>query len=170
MSDRDESERAERLWRKAAEGAQPLAPTPDRVRRRRPRSMSPTGEPGPRFRLDSWGEHCEGRAASGGEEALDRIHRGEWPVDLRLDLHGLTAEQARDELRAMLRRALRAGLTGVLVVHGRGAGSAAGPILKESLPEWLAAAPHGSRVLAFSTVGPHGGRGGATLVALSSGL
>lgn len=166
MSNREERERAEGAWRRAAEDVEPLAPAPERVAGRRVRRAATPGERGERFALETWGEHHEGWVGPDGEEALDRIRRGAWPIDLRLDLHGLAADAARAEVGAMLRRALRAGMTGVLVVHGRGTGSADGPVLKEALPGWLAAAPHGADVLAFGTAGPHGGRGGATLVAL----
>jgi len=168
MSRRDEEdERAERLWRRAAGDVEPLPDRPARVGGRPRRAGgAATDAPSPRFEVETHGEDVDGWAGRAGQEALRRIHRGEWPADLRLDLHGCGVEQARQEVRATLRRALRAGLGGVLIVHGRGVGSEAGPVLKGSLPAWLAEPPHGSRILAYSSAGPHGGRGGATLVAL----
>jgi DNA-nicking Smr family endonuclease len=163
----EEDERAERLWRRATGDVAPLPERPARVERRPRRAGgAATGGAAPRFEVESYGEHVDGWSGKAGEEALRRIHRGEWPADLRLDLHGHGAEEARQEVRAVLRRALRAGLGGVLIVHGRGVGSEGGPVLKGSLPAWLAEPPHGSRILAYSSAGPHGGRGGATLVAL----
>lgn len=162
-----EEERAERLWRRAAGDVAPLPGGPGRVdgRRRRAPRRAPATRPS-RFQVESYGEHRDGWAGRAGEEALRRIHRGEWPADLRVDLHGSDARDAREQVRSVLRRALRAGMAGVLIVHGRGVGSPDGPVLKGALADWLAEPPHGSRVLAFSSAGPHGGRGGATLVAL----
>lgn len=163
----DEEERARRLWRRVAGEVAGLPEGPGRVVvRRRRGGRAATGGRGVRFEVESYGEHRDGWAGKAGEKALSRIHRGEWPVDLRLDLHGRHAEGAREDVREALRRALRAGMTGVLIVHGRGLRSGEGAVLKEAVPGWLAEPPHGSRVLAFSSAGPHGGRGGATLVAL----
>ena len=52
------------------------------------------------------------------------------------------------------------------MVHGRGLHSPEGPVLKEALPGWLAAAPIGARVLAFATAGPEAGGAGASYVLL----
>jgi DNA-nicking Smr family endonuclease len=52
----------------------------------------------------------------------------------------------------------------VLVVHGRGMRSEAGAVLRDALPAWLAAEPHGPSVLAFAAGEPQ--RGGATYVLL----
>ena len=168
MPRRDEDdERAERLWRRAAGDVEPLVDRPTRVGRRARRAGRAGAEaPSSRCEVATYGEHVDGWAGKAGKEVLRRIHRGEWPAELRLDLHGCGAEQARQEVRSTLRRALRAGFAGVLIVHGRGVGSEAGPVLKGSLSGWLAEPPHGSRILAYSSAGPHGGRGGATLVAL----
>jgi DNA-nicking Smr family endonuclease len=155
-----------RLWRQATGDAEPLPERPRRIDPRRRRSVPATTARATVLHVESYGEHVDGWSGAAGEEALRRIHRGEWPAQLRLDLHGDDAEEARRRLRSALRAARRAGLSGVLVVHGRGVGSVDGPVLKRSLPGWLAEPPHGTRVLAFSTAGPHGGRGGAMLVAL----
>jgi len=69
-------------------------------------------------------------------------------------------------VRRFLRQALAAGCRSVLIVHGRGRRSPGAPVLKRSLPGWLAAPPHGERVAAFTTAPPHLGGPGATLVLL----
>ena len=54
----------------------------------------------------------------------------------------------------------------MLVIHGRGLHSDAGPTLKAALPGWLAEPPHGASVLAFESAGPGRGGTGATYVLL----
>ncbi|MFQ5418592.1 MAG: Smr/MutS family protein, partial [Myxococcota bacterium] len=54
----------------------------------------------------------------------------------------------------------------VLVIHGRGRGSADGPVLKSALPGWLALPPLGASVMAFASAPPGDGGAGATVVLL----
>lgn len=134
-----------------------------RSRRRRQRVELPSIE----FELSTFGDHQQGRRAGLDAESLRRLELGEHEPEMTLDLHHLDAEAARAEVRGALKRALRAGLRVVRIVHSRGRRSAGGPVLKEALPGWLAEAPHGRAVLAFTTTGPFGAGGGATLVLLA---
>jgi DNA-nicking Smr family endonuclease len=52
------------------------------------------------------------------------------------------------------------------VIHGRGQHSAAEPVLKRQLPDWLTAPPLAAHVLAFSPAPTRLGGAGATLVLL----
>ena len=108
----------------------------------------------------------EGRAPGVAPEVLDRLRRGEVEPGLRVDLHGFPEDEARGELRDAVRRARSAGIRCVLVIHGRGLRSAAGPVLKEALPRWLTEPPLAAWVVAFASAPGHMGGTGATLVLL----
>ncbi|QGT79102.1 DNA mismatch repair protein MutS [Guyparkeria halophila] len=95
---------------------------------------------------------------------LRKLKRGGYSVSASLDLHGLTVEQARQEVgdfirseRGQMRRCVR-------IVHGKGYRSADGqPVLKTRLNRWL---PQRDDVVAFCSAPPHDGGTGALYVLL----
>ena len=112
------------------------------------------------FEIERAGETTAGIARGIDRRHLRRLKRGEVPVDLRLDLHGMDARSAKAELVRTLVAAHDRGQRCVLVVHGRGQRSEAGPVLKGRLPRWLAAPPLDALVMAFASAqGKHGGTG-----------
>lgn len=138
------------------------------VRRQRvQRSLEEIGEP-VRFHIEQWGEppneQWEAVVPGVGRQPIHRLRRGQVRLERTLDLHGLDAPAARDAVVDTLRRMWDLGERGLLIIHGRGLHSESGPVLKESLPEWLAAPPHGQRILGFLTAPPELGGAGATLV------
>lgn len=69
---------------------------------------------------------------------LRRLRSGEFTVGAELDLHGLTAAQARIALREFVAAAVTRGITCIRVVHGKGRGSGPrGPVLKNAVNVWL---------------------------------
>jgi len=144
------------------------APAKVVVRRQRvQRSLEEIGEP-VRFHIEQWGEppneQWEAVAPGVGRQPIHRLRQGKVPLERTLDLHGMDAPAARDAVVDTLRRMWDLRERGLLIIHGRGLHSEAGPVLKESLPEWLAAPPHGQRILGFLTAPPELGGAGATLV------
>jgi DNA-nicking Smr family endonuclease len=113
---------------------------------------------------DRGGGRVDGAASGFDRRRLARLRRGDPPPDRQLDLHGLRRDEARRRLRGELRDALAAGERCLLVIHGRGARSETGAVLRDALPAWLAEEPHGARVLAFASADDHAG--GATYVLL----
>jgi len=101
-----------------------------------------------------------------------RLRRGTLPVEARLDLHGLTQEQAHHALNGFLARQFAAERRVVLVITGRGfstrgQASAEGTgILRRSLPRWLHEGVNRERVLAWSPAQPRDGGSGAFYVLL----
>ena len=73
---------------------------------------------------------------------------------------------ARAALHRHLIEAQRAGQRCALVVHGRGLRSREGPVLKRTLPAWLADAKVARLVLAFAPARPEDGGEGASYVLL----
>ncbi len=96
-----------------------------------------------------------------------RLKRGDYAVEGRLDLHGLTREEARGAVERFLRESRLGGKRCVLVVHGRGRHSEAQlPVIKEALHGWLASGRFGRLVLAFASARPADGGAGALYVLL----
>jgi DNA-nicking Smr family endonuclease len=136
----------------------------------RERPAARLGAPGchPRLEITRAGERIEGRLPGFAPRQMRALGAGEMPVELTIDLHGYPESEARGTLRDGLRRARRAGMRCVRVVHGRGLRSAAGPVLKEALPGWLSEEPVAAWLLGFISAPPRLGGTGATLVLLRS--
>lgn len=92
------------------------------------------------------------------ERTLRRLRRGDFSIEDEIDLHGLRRDEARHALKSFLDESVARGLGCVRVVHGKGTRSGPdGPVLKASVPDWLA---RRGDVLAFvSASGKHGGSG-----------
>jgi len=97
---------------------------------------------------------------------LERLRRGEFAVEDELDLHGLTAVEARAALRQFLTEALARRRACVRIVHGKGLRSRnREPVLKGKLRKWL---PMRQEVLAFCQAPAAEGGAGALLVLLKA--
>ena len=118
------------------------------------------------FELARHGERVEGLAQGIDRQHLLRLRRGEWRIERRVDLHGLTAPEARRELASELQDAALEGARCVLVIHGRGLHSESGPVLRDGVLAWLTAPPLAARVMAFATALPRDGGPGASYVLL----
>jgi DNA-nicking Smr family endonuclease len=99
-----------------------------------------------------------------GSDVLSKLRRGHWTLQGEIDLHGLTADEARDHLSQFLLDARGRGSRCVRVIHGKGLSSPAKePVLKGKVRRWLA---HWDDVLAYCEAPRHAGGGGAVLVLL----
>lgn len=95
---------------------------------------------------------------------LRRLRRGEYRVEGEIDLHGLTAAQAKQALREFLSEALRRNWRCVRIVHGKGLRSGhRGPVLKGTVAAVLRRL---DPVLAFVSARPVDGGTGALYVLL----
>ncbi len=90
-----------------------------------------------------------------------RLFRGEVPIDLRLDLHGMTAARAHKQLIQFIVSAANGGCRCVLVITGKGLG-----VLNGHVPNWLKQPPLSLHVLALAEARPKDGGGGAFYVLL----
>lgn len=95
----------------------------------------------------------------------ERLRKGEIPIDRRIDLHGLTLEDAHVTLDRFLVRAWLEGARMLLVITGKG-GQAASGVLRTEVPKWLSDGPHAAKVLRTATAQPKDGGGGALYVLL----
>jgi DNA-nicking Smr family endonuclease len=154
------------LFAEAMKDVEPLRGKRPVLRRHRAESGPGDLPRTPRFRVEHVGERVSGLLDGRRPRTLVRLRGGAFPVEHRLDLHGFTAAAARDEVETAVERAWREGRRCLLLIHGRGLRSAAGPVLKERLPEWLTAVPAARRVVAFTSAPDHLGGSGALLVLL----
>ncbi len=107
------------------------------------------------------------------KRSAQRLKRGRLAIDGRIDLHGMTLDQAHAALDAFLDRADRAGKRCILVITGKGRraramdrdtdrdfGAAPRGVLRDAVPRWLQVGANRHRVLAIETARPqHGGDG-----------
>lgn len=99
-----------------------------------------------------------------GPEVVRKLRRGVWAIQAQLDLHGSRRDEAREQLGAFLRDAVRTGLRCVRVVHGKGNGSPGRePVLKGKVRSWLV---QKHEVIAFTQARAQDGGHGALIVLL----
>lgn len=148
------------LWHHVTRDTLPLdgqkaepVPTPE------PRPAPPTAASAP---LAEPAAHSALPAASAprgiDRRTLQRLKRGLVQIDARLDLHGLTQDEAHRHLTLFLAHHQRQGARCLLVITGLGGRS--GGILRRMTPRWLAEPPNAQRVIAHAPAQRrHGGEG-----------
>lgn len=92
---------------------------------------------------------------------LKKLRAGKFPIEDRLDLHGLTIDQARQQVSNFVFDSQSMGKKCVIIIHGKGSINNP-PKLKTMLNHWLQQI---SDVLAFSSAQEqHGGNGAVYLL------
>jgi DNA-nicking Smr family endonuclease len=177
--DPDEEPDEARLFRDAVRDVRPLgARTPPRQPARpRPRARFARADRAAVLR-ESLDTSAPDPALAGGEElvyrrphvqpaVLRRLRRGEYHVQREIDLHGLSAAEARQALRGFLVEALERHVRCVRIIHGKGLRSGTrGPVLKSAVSGLLRRT---GAVLAYVSARPADGGTGAVYVLLSDG-
>ena len=98
------------------------------------------------------------------KNVLRNLRRGQYVVADELDLHGMTAEEAREALAIFIKHASHHGKRCVRIVHGKGRRSSNhGPVLKPLVNRWLRLR---DEVLAFCSARAVDGGTGAVYVLL----
>jgi DNA-nicking Smr family endonuclease len=159
------------LWQRAMRGVKPLAPrsdpppvpAPTRLSEERvtssvapalPSATSPSPQPQPS--LD--------RFAGIDRANAERLKRGKHPIEARLDLHGMTQDEAHRALAVFIRGARAGGKRCVLVITGRG--RAGDGVLRSAVPRWLDEPEMRPHLLAIAKAQPRDGGTGALYVML----
>ncbi len=97
-------------------------------------------------------------------QRLQKLHRGQLPIQAELDLHGCTQVQAEDQLHKFISDCLVRNLRRIRIIHGKGKGSTAGTaVLRMTTRSWLQGC---SAVLAYATPTERQGGSGAVDVLL----
>ena len=135
----------------------PAAPPP--VARSRP---APAPPPVPRLP-----EIGPGDRAGVDKRTAKRLKRGQLAVEARMDLHGLTQEEAHRALSAFVQGSQAAGRRCVLVITGKGLrpdGTVG--VLRAAVPHWLNQPDLRERIVAFTHATPRDGGEGALYLLL----
>jgi DNA-nicking Smr family endonuclease len=153
------------LWRRAMHDVAPLRerPAPAPAPEKRPVPAAPprltvtpapvTPSPPP---LD--------RFAGIDRATSERLKRGKLVVEARLDLHGLTQDEAHRAVAGFVGGSRASGLRCVLVITGRGA--VGGGILRQAVPRWLDEPGLRRHLLAIAPAQPRDGGAGALYLLL----
>ncbi|EHQ51740.1 Smr protein/MutS2 [Ectothiorhodospira sp. PHS-1] len=97
-------------------------------------------------------------------QVFKKLRRGHYRIGAELDLHGMTAREAHEEMVLFLSAARERRLRCVRIIHGKGLRSSnRGPVLKSRVAHWL---QQRAEVLAFCSARPADGGTGAVLVLL----
>ncbi len=153
------------LWRHVMRDARPLdgraGPPPATVEPpAAPTTASPPPEPG-RAVVPALPPPSASRPSPHGidRRTLKRLERGLVSIDARLDLHGMTQEEAHRHLERFLAHHQRQGARCILVITGIGERTTGGT-LRRMTPRWLAEPSNAARVIAYSPAQKrHGGEG-----------
>jgi DNA-nicking Smr family endonuclease len=123
---------------------------------------------GIRFEVADDGESLEGRRLDVDPREIRKLRQLRYALDGTLDLHGLTAVEARAKLESFLRRRRLQGDRAVLVIHGKGKHSARGyAVLRGEIAAWLSQGRAQRDVAAFASVHERDGGTGALCVLLA---
>lgn len=185
------TERLKDLERRRAEAAQPPSgaetekPAASRGSGRKNMVPPPAGTAAPALftgtgpvpRADPQPAVTRGRIAGLDRRTAERLRKGTFQIDARLDLHGLNREQAHAALRQRVRACHAAGQRCLLVITGkgnRGRTESDSPYinpeppgrLKREVPGWLAAGDLAPLVLSTAPAVPRDGGSGALYVLL----
>lgn len=103
---------------------------------------------------------------------FEKLRRGRVEPEARLDLHGMTSDEAHRTLTEFILTAAALDRRLVLIITGKGRAddAGAGPrrhgILRHSLPHWLSAPPLSARILQVAEAHSRHGGSGAFYVCL----
>jgi DNA-nicking Smr family endonuclease len=123
---------------------------------------------GVRFEITDDGERIEGRRLDTDPRELRRLRRGAYTIDGRLDLHGMTTAQARQEVEKFVRKKRQDGDRVIALIHGRGNHSPRGiGVLRGEIAAWLSQGPVAHHVAAFASAPPEDGGAGVVLALLA---
>ncbi|MFO0588933.1 MAG: Smr/MutS family protein [Polyangiaceae bacterium] len=122
---------------------------------------------GIRFETSDDGERIEGRRIEVEPREVRRLRRGQYTVDQQIDLHGLTAFEARKQMEAFLEKRRKEGDRVLRIIHGKGGHSPRGvSVLRGEIAAWLSQGPAKRHIAAFATAPDGEGGAGALLVLL----
>lgn len=173
----------EGLWHKVAEGIEPLKtrrrpapkpPAPPAIApptdiAAKPRATAPKPQPPAKPPLP---ELLPGTTAGIDKRTAQRLGRGQLAIEARLDLHGLTQDEAHAKLAGFVRRSAAAGKRCVLIITGKGfkppynkMGGETG-VLRQAVPRWLNEPSMRRDIVALRHAQPKDGGEGALYVLL----
>jgi DNA-nicking Smr family endonuclease len=178
------------LWKRIADTTKPLPGRSVKVPATRAKQRKPatkTSPPAPaaptkppeRRELPRPPELRPGEAKGLDRRTAERLRRGQFPIEARIDLHGQTQAEAHRALTAFVTGSHKAGRRCVLVITGKGgppgarqdSGEGVMPdrergILRRAVPRWLNEPDLRPLILGFAQAQPTHGGAGAVYVLL----
>ncbi|MEN0087300.1 MAG: Smr/MutS family protein [Pseudomonadota bacterium] len=129
---------------------------------------APTMAPPPAF-LPAWQPPMQTRAKT--TEPIDRktkrkLSKGALGIDARIDLHGMTQDEAHNALIGFIGMSQARGHRMVLVITGKGLSKQGQGILRRMVPRWLVTPPLAQWVNGHDVSAAHHGGDGALYVRL----
>lgn len=100
------------------------------------------------------------------EPTRDKLSKGRLPIEGRVDLHGMTQDEAYSLLLMFLSRAHAGGVRYVLVITGKGNSKGGDGVLKRMVPAWLDTGPFRLMVSSYDHAARHHGGSGAIYIRL----
>lgn len=162
------------LWHRVAAGVTPLKKR-DGSLTAKPKSARPKPEGSPARPvqpvpaapppvspppLPSLPSLSHGSVAGLDKRSGERLKRGQMPVEARLDLHGMTQDEAHRALAGFITASRAVGKRCVIIITGKGSYRGGVGVLKEAVPRWLNEPSLREHILAFNHAQPrHGGTG-----------
>ena len=131
-----------------------------------PRSPDPPSPPPPSPSARDLPRLEAGGAAGIDARTATRLKRGLIRPEARLDLHGMTLDEAHRAVAGFIARCAAERLRCAIVITGKGRLGAESGTLRAELPRWLGLAATRARVLAFAEARPRDGGAGACYVLL----
>jgi len=121
------------------------------------------------FDLESTHEYSVGHIRGLDQKIFRKLKTGGFSLEAHLDLHGLSADQAKMALLDFMKEHYLQGKRCLLLIPGRGKNSPLGMgILRQGVQTWLTQYPLKRIILAFCTAQPKHGGAGAFYVLLRS--
>ena len=172
MAGRHPSREDRALWRRTMRDVKPLAPArPAATAEEGPEQevalpARPPVVTSPVKRGKNLPPLAPGKSPGVDRRTAEKFRRGQLAVEGRLDLHGLTQEEAHRALAGFIQHAYASGLRSVLVITGKGGFGDARGVLREAVPRWLNEGDLRPRVLSCAWAQPKHGGSGALYVLL----
>lgn len=166
----DRTDQDRHLWHSLVRQVQPLKgraalaprplPSPKQIEVS-PRPFSPPPASSCRAPLPSLQSLGHSSGTAGLDASTEKKFRaGKIPLDARLDLHGMTQDQAHQETVRLVTRAYNTHKRCLLIITGKGGYGEGRGVLRQALPLWLEAPDLRPMVLSISPARPpHGGSG-----------
>jgi DNA-nicking Smr family endonuclease len=164
------------LWDRIAATAKPLKPAKRAAPKPKPTASEETDKPRKARAVASPSAPPAApkpRALEAGavvdldRRTAERLKRGQLPIEGRIDLHGMTQDDAHAALARFIGASRAMGRRCVLVITGKGRPNAAGGgVLKQAVPCWLNEPGLRAQILAFVAAQPKDGGAGALYVLL----
>jgi DNA-nicking Smr family endonuclease len=154
MAGRRPSAEESALWRTAMRAVHPRRPAPSAPLEQKENPPAPVAAP------------VEPRGTGLDRRSAQRLKRGQMAIEARLDLHGLTQDEAHRALHRFIARMHEEGRRAVLIITGKGARDGVGGVLRQGVPRWLAEPACRASILAVEEAQSRHGGGGALYVLL----